>query len=60
MAAPKKFSSILTMPQPKKHSVRYDKNDDDVSAVCTSVYLNKDMIAELGNPSNVKITIEAA
>ena len=65
MAAKKKFSTVLEKPQAKTKVVRYDapgqlqaeKVDDDV---LNNAYPMKSVIAALGNPDKIKVTIEAA
>ena len=58
MAASKKIIVTMDTPQPKKHSTRYDATDAD--AAMTTAYIRKSDLEKLGNPSKVKITIEAA
>jgi len=58
MAATKKsFSTVLSLPQQKKHVVRYDGDGEGIVA---NIYANKSLIAELGNPDKIKVTVEAA
>jgi hypothetical protein len=57
MAAKKKVAVVLSDPQPKKHVVRYDCAADD--AALSSIYVSKAAIEELGNPSSIKVMIEA-
>lgn len=49
---------VLGKPQAKKHSVRFDAADDD--AALSNVYVSNAAMQELGNPSSIRITIEAA
>jgi len=59
--APKKSSKVtveLSNPQPKKHVVRFDA--DDENAGISNVYITKVAMEKLGNPDSISITIEAA
>ena len=49
---------VLGDPQPKKHVVRFDSDDDD--AAIANVYLSKVALVELGAPERIRLTIEAA
>jgi len=56
----KSFSSVLTLPQPKKHSVRFDAMDDTKDPICSSIYISNATYEGLGNPGSIKVTVEAA
>jgi hypothetical protein len=56
--APKKVTVTMTDPQEKKAVVRYNNEVDN--AALASIYISKDALKIIGNPSSVKITIEAA
>lgn len=54
---PKAISFTMDTPQQKKHVVRFDGADDD--AAMQSAYISKAALKELGDPDEVRITIEA-
>jgi len=54
----KSVKVTLSEPQEKKHVVRFDADADD--AAISNVYVSKDAIKKLGNPSEIVVTIEAA
>lgn len=54
----KSVTVVLSDPQEKKTVTRFD-NDTDGAAL-KSVYVDHAALKTLGNPSKVKITIEAA
>lgn len=57
--APKKIVTvILSDPDEKKHVTRFNNSDED--AAMSSVYISKAALKKIGNPSKVKLTIEAA
>ena len=58
MAAAKKITVVLGSPQQKKSVVRFDSAEED--AALRSVYVDKRALKELGDPSSISITIEAA
>lgn len=55
----KSVSVVLENPQPKKSVTRYDIADGEEGAM-SSAYIDKDALKELGDPDEVRITIEAA
>lgn len=55
---PTKLEVLLSDPKPKKHSTRFDAADPD--AAIGNAYVTKVALQALGNPSKIKITIEAA
>lgn len=60
MAAAKakaKLEVVLPTASAKKHSVRFET--DEQGAAITNVYLGLDGMRQLGNPSAIKVTIEA-
>jgi hypothetical protein len=60
--ASKKSSSKVTVilgdAKPKNKVTRYDNEDE--GAAMSNAYISNDAIKKLGNPDEVKITIEAA
>lgn len=52
-----KVSFNMDTPQVKKHVVRFDAADED--AAMQSAYISKAALKELGDPDEVRITIEA-
>jgi len=58
MTTAKKITVVLGSPQQKKSVVRFDSDDDN--AALRSVYVDKRALKELGDPSSISITIEAA
>lgn len=59
-AKTKQVVTILSDPVEKKHVIRYDASDALVDPALRSVYVDKDALSKLGNPSKIKVTIEAA
>lgn len=57
MAAKKKLEVVLPTASAKKHSVRFETDEQGVAV--SNIYLGLDGMRQLGNPSAVKITIEA-
>lgn len=55
---PKAVTVTLSDPQEKKLVTRFNSSDDD--AALSSVYVSKAALKTLGNPSKIKVTIEAA
>jgi len=53
----KRVTVVLSDPQEKKAVVRYDASADD--AAISNAYITKVALKKLGNPSSVRITIEA-
>jgi hypothetical protein len=57
----KTVSVVLDNPQPKKLVTRFDAADTEPpDAALTSIYVNKQALANLGDPAKIKVTIEAA
>jgi hypothetical protein len=59
MAASKKVTVILSNPQAKKNVVRYDAAEGDEDAALQNAYPTKAALKKLGDPDEIKITIEA-
>lgn len=57
-AKPRKIEVVLPVASPKKHSTRYEEADGANQAL-SNVYLKARGVDELGNPSAIKVTIEA-
>lgn len=55
--APAKLEVVLPTASSKKHSVRFET--DQQGAPVTNLYLGLDGLRQLGNPSAIKVTIEA-
>jgi hypothetical protein len=47
----------LKNPQPKKSVVRFDSTEE--GAAITNAYISNEAVEKLGNPSAIRITIEA-
>lgn len=50
----------LNNPQPKKRVVRYNAATEEDESVLQSAYVGREGLATLGDPSSIRITIEAA
>jgi len=60
MAQKKKtLTFTLNNRQDKKHSVRFDENEDE-GLPMSSAYVRTDALTKIGNPDKLKVTIEAA
>lgn len=57
MAAPKKVTVVLDVRDDKQKSVKYS-TDSETSP--DNIYVKNEVVEKLGNPSKVKVTIEAA
>lgn len=57
-AKAKKVEVTFDEPVEKKSVVRWNGSDDE--EVLTNVYVGKPAMKKLGNPSKIKVTIEAA
>ena len=55
-----KIEVILGDPQPKKHVTRFDDVTKRPDSPLRSVYIDNQVLDTLGNPEQVRITIEAA
>ena len=56
--ASKTITLTFDTPQEKKKVVRYDNADEN--SATKSFYVDKADLKKLGNPSEIKVTIEAA
>lgn len=53
-----KIEVILDVPEPKKHSIRYQSATEGLPL--SQVYVSKSALASIGTPSRIKVTIESA
>lgn len=58
--AVKKISVTLGSPQQKKNVVRFDADESEENPAMRTAYISKSVISDLGNPEEIKLTIEAA
>lgn len=58
MTQPKSRSSLFTLREEKKHSVRYDAlSDSDTDDVATSIYVSKSVLSR-PYPKRIRLTVE--
>jgi len=56
-AKPKKLEVILPTATPKKYVTRFETDEQGVAV--NNVYVGLDGLRQIGNPSAIKVTIEA-
>jgi len=56
--AKKKLTFVLDNRADKKHSVKFEENEDE-GLPMSSAYVRNESCAQIGNPAKLKVTIEA-